>query len=347
MNTFDPYLNWLGIPAHEQPPNFYRLLGIVLFESNPVVIEQAADRQSLTVGAYQAGPYADLCQRLLGEIAMARFNLLDPQQKAGYDAYLQSTLAHRGERMVAAPPPPGYPAGYAPQAMPPQPAYSPQPLQQPLPRPLPTAPQGYRTASPVTAPVAVPFPIARAASNGSAPAAPPAIPPAAPQRPMDELENLTAQSTTRRRVGNKKRQADYSKEIMFGGIAAAAAVVLVIIYIAAQESTTPGLGGVGGSDKNNMSNPVAPKAVGDKPKAGKEKNDAAVAATRTKNAGQRTSAASQPLPPRKAPAASDDNDIQIKVPAATPTPQQPNRNDIDTPQQLGGPDDPVMGKPDE
>ena len=58
MVSFDPYLNWLGIPPHEQPPNFYRLLGVVLFESNPEVIVQAADRQSLRVGGYQAGPQA-------------------------------------------------------------------------------------------------------------------------------------------------------------------------------------------------------------------------------------------------------------------------------------------------
>ena len=44
--SFDPYHNWLGIPPHEQPPNFYRLLGVVLFESTAEVIEQAADRQS-------------------------------------------------------------------------------------------------------------------------------------------------------------------------------------------------------------------------------------------------------------------------------------------------------------
>ena len=55
MVSFDPYLNWLGIPPHEQPPNFYRLLGVVLFESNPEVIEQAADRQSLRVGALPVG----------------------------------------------------------------------------------------------------------------------------------------------------------------------------------------------------------------------------------------------------------------------------------------------------
>ena len=107
MVPFDPYLNWLGIAPHEQPPNFYRLLGVVLFESNPEVIEQAADRQSLRVGAYQAGPQGEMCQQLLSEIAMARFCLLDPQQKAAYDRTVARKLwPHRGERAVAAPPPP-------------------------------------------------------------------------------------------------------------------------------------------------------------------------------------------------------------------------------------------------
>ena len=35
MASFDPYQAWLGIPPHDQPPNLYRLLGLVLFESNP------------------------------------------------------------------------------------------------------------------------------------------------------------------------------------------------------------------------------------------------------------------------------------------------------------------------
>ena len=84
MVSFDPYLNWLGIPPHDQPPNFYRLLGVVLFESNPEAIQQAADRQSLRVGAYQAGPHAELCQQLLGEISiMALFYLTDPQRESG------------------------------------------------------------------------------------------------------------------------------------------------------------------------------------------------------------------------------------------------------------------------
>ena len=44
-DEFDPYYNWLGIPPSEQPANHYRLLGVQQFESNPSVIENAADRQ--------------------------------------------------------------------------------------------------------------------------------------------------------------------------------------------------------------------------------------------------------------------------------------------------------------
>ena len=41
MPTFDPYHQWLGIPAAEQPPNHYRLLGVPLLESDLDVIEVA------------------------------------------------------------------------------------------------------------------------------------------------------------------------------------------------------------------------------------------------------------------------------------------------------------------
>jgi hypothetical protein len=45
MATFNPYHKWLGISLKEQPPNHYRQLGIDVFESDPEVIEAAADRQ--------------------------------------------------------------------------------------------------------------------------------------------------------------------------------------------------------------------------------------------------------------------------------------------------------------
>jgi hypothetical protein len=42
---FDPYHKWLGIPPKDQPPHHYRLLSLDLFESDPEVIDAAANRQ--------------------------------------------------------------------------------------------------------------------------------------------------------------------------------------------------------------------------------------------------------------------------------------------------------------
>ncbi len=87
--TFDPYHTWLGIAPSEQPATLYRLLGIAEFESNREVITNAADRQMRHVHSMNIGPHAPLSQKLLGEIAQARLKLLDPEQKARYDAQLQ------------------------------------------------------------------------------------------------------------------------------------------------------------------------------------------------------------------------------------------------------------------
>ena len=59
MVSFDPYLNWLGIPPHEQPPNCYRLLGLVLFESNPEVIRQAPICNRCGWAGFRPGRRAD------------------------------------------------------------------------------------------------------------------------------------------------------------------------------------------------------------------------------------------------------------------------------------------------
>jgi len=85
---FDPYRKWLGIPPEEQPPNYYRLLGIPPFESDPDVIVNAADRQMGHVRRFQAGRYAEICQKVLNELAAARVCLLDPVRKRAYDQKL-------------------------------------------------------------------------------------------------------------------------------------------------------------------------------------------------------------------------------------------------------------------
>lgn len=89
---FDPYHKWLGIPPAEQPPHHYRLLGIALFESDPDVIEHAADRQMAHVRSLATGKYAQHTQKLLNELAAAKVCLLSPKEKAGYDEALRARL---------------------------------------------------------------------------------------------------------------------------------------------------------------------------------------------------------------------------------------------------------------
>lgn len=91
--SFDPYYKWLGIPPHEQPPNHYRLLAINLFETDPDVIEAAADRQMTHLRSYQTGKHSAESQKLLNQCAAARVTLLHPQKKAEYDHQLREKLA--------------------------------------------------------------------------------------------------------------------------------------------------------------------------------------------------------------------------------------------------------------
>jgi WD40 repeat protein len=129
---FDPYRKWLGIPPKEQPPNHYRLLGIDLFESDPDVISNAADRQMVHVRSFQSGKYSELSQQILNELSAARVCLLTPEKKREYDEQLQATLAKKA-------PPPLPPRSGAPGASAPEPAQAagPQLDVAPVPRPAP------------------------------------------------------------------------------------------------------------------------------------------------------------------------------------------------------------------
>lgn len=90
---FDAYRKWLGIPAEEQPPHHYRLLGIAPFEDDPDVIQNAADRQMAHVRNFQAGKHALLAKRILNELSSAKVCLLNAGKKADYDALFRSQLA--------------------------------------------------------------------------------------------------------------------------------------------------------------------------------------------------------------------------------------------------------------
>ncbi len=91
--SFDPYHQWLGIPAGEQPPNYYRLLGIPLLESSDAVIENAANQRMGHLRTFQTGKHSADSQRLLNEVAAARVCLLRPEKKAAYDQELRKELA--------------------------------------------------------------------------------------------------------------------------------------------------------------------------------------------------------------------------------------------------------------
>ncbi len=104
MSDFDPYLKWLGIRDTERPPNHYRLLGVDTFESDTDIIAAAADQRMGHIRSFQSGPEADLSQKLLNELALARRCLMNPERKQEYDAELKQQAA--SQQAVAAPPAP-------------------------------------------------------------------------------------------------------------------------------------------------------------------------------------------------------------------------------------------------
>lgn len=93
MTGFDPYYKWLGIAPKDQPPHYYRLLAIDVFESDADVIAGAADRQMAYVRQCAGGEHADASQQLLSELAQARLCLLNGEKKQRYDAKLRAQLA--------------------------------------------------------------------------------------------------------------------------------------------------------------------------------------------------------------------------------------------------------------
>lgn len=90
MNKIDPYHLWFQIPPSEQPPNHYRLLGLVDFESDAEVIENAVEHRLIFLRSVQNGPNGVLAQQLSNEVAKARIVLLNAESKAAYDLTIQT-----------------------------------------------------------------------------------------------------------------------------------------------------------------------------------------------------------------------------------------------------------------
>jgi hypothetical protein len=79
----------LGIPAAEQPPHHYRLLGLPLFTDDQAAISRALQARIAQVRLADAGRQPELAERLVAELTLARQTLLDPPKKLTYDAILR------------------------------------------------------------------------------------------------------------------------------------------------------------------------------------------------------------------------------------------------------------------
>ncbi len=90
MADFNAYHKWLGIPPEEQPPNYYRLLGIALFEKDRDVIIAAIDQRQVYLKQKSVGPRGELVGPLLEELQKARLCLLNRLTKANYDSTLRA-----------------------------------------------------------------------------------------------------------------------------------------------------------------------------------------------------------------------------------------------------------------
>jgi hypothetical protein len=112
--AFDPYEHWLGIPPPEQPPNYYRLLGIGPGESDLALIGRAYQLRMDHVQLCDDGTYPEAAMRLREHLTGARHVLLDPELKGRYDTTLK--LQSAPEPALGSGPPF---AGPIPSALPP------------------------------------------------------------------------------------------------------------------------------------------------------------------------------------------------------------------------------------
>lgn len=102
---FDAYHRWLGIPKDQRPPTYYQMLGISPTETDREVINEAVIRQSTYLRTYQRGAHADLCARLLEEVAQAGQILANPKKRKAYDAGLKRSKASKSKKAPSPPAP--------------------------------------------------------------------------------------------------------------------------------------------------------------------------------------------------------------------------------------------------
>ena len=102
-DTFNPYVEWLGIERVACPPDYYALLGIKRFESEKQIVATAAGTQLAKVRAVRPGGRLAEWQRVIDELAAAKNCLCDPAAKTAYDKALRERPVVGGSSNAAGP----------------------------------------------------------------------------------------------------------------------------------------------------------------------------------------------------------------------------------------------------
>ncbi len=82
--VFNPYHEWLGLEVGLTRPDFYQLLELAEFETDPQTIRAAAARALARVRSRRPGDRAAAWANLLDEIEAAKHCLTDPEERAKY-----------------------------------------------------------------------------------------------------------------------------------------------------------------------------------------------------------------------------------------------------------------------
>ncbi|MEK6247761.1 MAG: hypothetical protein N2C12_06245, partial [Planctomycetales bacterium] len=89
-DSFNPYLDWLGIHSPDATRDHYALLNLPRFEKDEEKIRQATEAQKSRMLGVSAGTHTALWQQLLDEIEAAGRCLLSPTERVAYNASLRS-----------------------------------------------------------------------------------------------------------------------------------------------------------------------------------------------------------------------------------------------------------------
>ncbi|MDP6444413.1 MAG: hypothetical protein QGG36_19135 [Pirellulaceae bacterium] len=88
-DPFDPYLEWLEIPADRRPPTHYELLGLEELERDQTAVDDGFRQRYAAVRRYQVGEHSRHALRMLTELTKAYDCLSDLQRKLDYDKQLR------------------------------------------------------------------------------------------------------------------------------------------------------------------------------------------------------------------------------------------------------------------